>query len=138
MKKTFIILDKSKSGKIDINQLKNAFTTCGLDIKTDELRAILANCAQGGSERINYSSFITAAINKKHLLNKQTLWETFRHIDHDSTGFITIINMERALKRRGKVKKIDEIQDMFKEAGLSFENQINFEDYCKLLEKELD
>jgi calcium-dependent protein kinase len=136
LKKTFTILDKSKAGVIEINQLKDAFQTCKIDIKADELRAILANCSKGGSEKINYSSFIAAAISKKNLLNKDLLWDTFKHLDTDNSGFITMHDMELAMKRTGKTKKPEDIQEMFKEAGLSNDAKISFEDFCILIERE--
>lgn len=139
LKQCFIILDKNKTGSIDINLLKNAFSTSNIEIKTDELKAIFSNCSNGNSnEKINYTSFISAAINKKNLLNKELLWETFKHLDVDCSGFITINDMELALKRTGKIKKEAELEEMFKEVGLSPDAKINFEHFCTILRNSLN
>jgi calcium-dependent protein kinase len=138
LKKAFTILDQNKTGFIDIDQLKSAFDTCNININNDELKIISSNFStKKGNEKINYSTFITAALDKKHLLNKDLMWDIFKHLDSDNSGYITINDIEIALKRTGRIKTIDQIQEMFKEAGLSVDAKITFNDFLALLEREL-
>jgi calcium-dependent protein kinase len=138
LKNAFTILDRDKTGLITFEQLQSAFESNGKKLNDDELRAILSNCTGGYSQRINYSAFITAAIDKKNILDKNTLWETFKHFDTDKSGRINMKDFHIALKRSGKSKKIEDIEEMFKEINLTKDSEITFEDFCKLLEKELD
>jgi len=138
----FNILDKEKTGFISFEQLKSAFDYCKVDIGSDELKAILSNLSLASDksknkERINYSSFITTVIDKKKILNKEMLWEAFKIFDTDQTGQVSIANIDKAFERTGKKKKIGDIQQMFLELGLQLDEFITFEQFCKIVEKDL-
>lgn len=138
LKKTFIILDKNKTGFIDISMIETAFIKNEIDIDSDELKWILSNCANGSTQKINYTRFIAAAIDKRKILKKNILWETFKHFDTDSAGFITFNSFKQALKRTGKNIKDFKVEEMFKEIGLAVDSKITFEDFSRLLKKEFD
>jgi len=137
LKQSFMILDKRKTGFIYIDQLKEAFDDCAVEVKFDELEAIISNSITGQKETLNYTSFIAAAIDKKHLLNKDILWETFKHFDSQNKGYITMLNFQTAFNRTCKTKKYEDFEIIFKEVGLSKDDEITFTEFCKLLEKEM-
>jgi calcium-dependent protein kinase len=131
-------MDEKKTGLLDFDQLQNCIVRCGLNYNNEDLNNILKNCKLSSSEKINYTSFIAAAINKKKLLNKNVLWETFKHFDIDESGIITISGVEKALKRTGKMKSTEKIKEMFKEAGYGQNASINFEEFCSLLKRDIE
>ncbi len=140
LNKAFNILDIDKTGFISFNQLQSAFAYCKVEIGSDELKAILSNLSLGNekyTERINYSSFIATVIDKRKILNKEKLWEAFKIFDTDQTGKVSIANIEKAFERTGKKKKLVEIQEMFLELGLQVDEFITFEQFCKIIEKDL-
>jgi calcium-dependent protein kinase len=137
LKKAFNILDEDKGGFIEYPELKKAFTYCHIDIKDDELQAVLSHCNPKWKERINYTSFIAAALDKKNLIDKDTLWETFKVFDTDQTGSISLVNIEKAIERTGKKKKIGAFEKMFEELGLKSDAKINFEQFCSIIESEM-
>jgi calcium-dependent protein kinase len=137
LKKAFNILDEDRGGFIEFSELKKAFSFCGIDIKDDEIQAVLNHCNPKWKEKINYTSFIAAALDKKNLLNKDVLWETFRVFDTDQTGSISLLNIEKAIERTGKKKKIGAFQKMFEELGLQSDAQISFEEFCSIIENEM-
>lgn len=145
LKKAFNILDKEKTGFISIEQLQSAFDYCKVNIQYDELKAIISNfCENKNSgntklqdQRINYTSFIAAVIDKKKILDKEILWEAFKTFDTEETGHICIANIEKAFERTGKKKKKEELEDMFSELGLKKDDFITFEQFCKIIEKDL-
>lgn len=142
LNKTFNILDHDKTGFIDITQLQKAFEHCKIEIKESELKNILNNCAyykkKGyfADDRINYSAFIAAAIDKKRLITRDVLWEAFKIFDTEEKGFINIYSLEKAIERTGKKKKLDDLKFMFKELGLSMDARISFDDFCQIIEKD--
>ena len=62
---------------------------------------------------INYSEFITAAIQIDEVLSEQQLWTLFKKFDVDNTDFITTENLKTAFQRQGRnrisQREIDEI-----------------------------
>jgi calcium-dependent protein kinase len=141
--KSFNILDKDKTGFLDITQLQKAFEHCKIEIKQEELKSIFNNCSylrykgQDNAEKINYSAFIAAAMDRKKIINSNMLWEVFNNFDTDNLGYISIFNFEKAIERTGKKKSFDEIKLMFKELGLPVDAQITFEEFTQIIEKDL-
>ena len=140
LKEAFTLLDKENTGYIDSNKLEMAFHNLDLPISKEDIKEIMKNCNlnYGFSERVNYSSFIAAAIDKKELFNNEKLLETFKHYDTNETGYLTIDSIEKAFERTGKKKPREEIVKMFEEAGLDETSKVNFEEFKKLLTNNVD
>jgi calcium-dependent protein kinase len=140
LKTAFNIIDSERTGFIDLKGLKNSFEYCKIDIKDDEIdqiwKRLIAN-SKKPMDKINYSSFIAAAMDRKRLINKTLLWEAFKMFDSDQKGYISIFNIEKSIERTGKKKDFNDFELMFKELGLSLDDVINFEDFCKIIEKDL-
>jgi calcium-dependent protein kinase len=141
LNKTFNILDKEKTGSIDYTQLQKAFEHCGMHVKEDEMNNLLQKLSfykgKGLNDRINYTTFIAAAMDKKRLVNKNVLWEVFKTYDVEEKGYISFTSVEKAIERTGKKKSYDDIKYMFKEIGLTIDAQISYEDFCKIIEEDL-
>lgn len=137
LKYHFYILDKKKTGYIHMDQLKQAFSYCEIDIGNDELQALLKSKIddKGTNQILNYTSFIAAAIDERQLLDKEILWETFKHFDVNNTGFITIDDFKVALDRSCKTRSKEFITKMFNEVGLNTDDKIDFDKFCSLLVK---
>ena len=89
------------------------------------------------SDKINYSAFIAAAMDRKRIINRDLLWEVFKNFDTDQNEYISIFSVEKAIDRTGKKKSFDEIASMFKEIGLSVDAQIDFESFCQIIENDI-
>ncbi len=141
LNRSFNILDKDKTGFIDFTQLRKAFEHCGMEVKEEELKTLLHKLSyykgKGLNDRINYTTFIAAAMDKKQIINRDVLWEAFKTYDSDERGYISFTSLEKAIERTGKKKSFDELKFMFKELGLSIDAQISFDDFCKFIEDDL-
>jgi calcium-dependent protein kinase len=133
LKDAFNILDKKKTGRIDIDGLKEAFEYCNISIEADEIKSIFININPKKEQTINYTSFIAAAIDRKTLLTRELLAETFKMFVTDHEGSITVENFEKAIERTGKKKTKQEILAMFEELGLSKDESITFDKFVQIL-----
>ncbi len=141
LNKSFNILDKDKTGFITISETQKAFEHCNIAIREDELRKIFANYSLKSKDgenysKINYTSFIAAAIDKKKLLDKDNLWEVFKTLDTEETGYMSLNSLQKAIERTGKHKSLDDIKYMFKEIGLKTDAKIDFDDFCKIIHED--
>lgn len=136
LKYHFNILDKNKTGFIHMDQLKQAFTYCEIDIGNDELQALLKSKidTKGTNQILNYTSFIAAAIDERQLLDKEILWDTFKHFDTKGIGYITMDDFKLTLDRSCKTRSKEFITKMFREVGLEPDERIDFDRFCSLLE----
>lgn len=140
LKEAFTLLDKENTGYIDSNKLELAFHNLDFAITKEDIQDIMKNCNLnfGVSERVNYTSFIAAAIDKKELFTKELLWETFNHLDTNGTGYLTIDSIVKAFDRTGKKKPHETIVKMFEEIGLNEESKVDFDKFTELLTKNID
>jgi calcium-dependent protein kinase len=137
-KKMFLYMDKNKSGTIDLSswQMNNSVSGNNITITTEN--NISKNMADRClNNQLDYSSFIATSLGKKNSLNKEILHQTFKYLDNQNSGFLNVQSFEKALKRSGKFKKIEDIEEMFVESGLSKDSRLDFEDFCDFIEKYL-
>ncbi len=139
LKQAFTKLDKDNTGYLDSNKLEQAFHNLELPISKDEIQDIMENCNlnYGNSNRVNYTSFIAASIDKKELFSTPILREVFKHLDTNESGFLTREGIIKAFERTGKKKKEDIIIKMFEEVGLDKSSRINFEEFRLLITKNI-
>ena len=78
---------KLKNSKIDYNDLMRTMD-------------------QDGNGVIDYTEFITAAIDKVALLNKKNLVAAFQLIDIDNNGTITIDELKQCFDQHGDRKEV--------------------------------
>jgi calcium-dependent protein kinase len=138
LNKAFNILDKEKTGFISFAQLKSAFDYCKVDIKSDELKAIIENYSHKKKEgKINYSNFIASVVDKKKLISKDLLWETFKNFDVNNSNKVSLENIIKVFERTGKKVKKEDLEKMFEEENLQIEQGFGFDEFCKILENDI-
>ena len=140
LKESFKLLDKENTGYIDKDKLEMAFHNLDLPITKEDIQEIMKNCNlnYGNSERVNYTSFIAAAIDKKELFTDNLLKETFSQLDTFNSGYITKDSLIKAFERTGKKKPPEMINNMFKEIGLNESSQISFDKFKEILTKNIE
>lgn len=140
LKEAFIILDKENTGYLDPEKVEMAYTNSELPLPKEDVLSLMSNCNlnHGNSERVNYTSFIAASINKKELFKPEILKETFNHLDTNDTGFLTIEGILKAFERTGKKKSEDTIIKMFSQIGLVNESKVNFDQFKAILTKDFN
>lgn len=140
LKEAFIMLDKDNTGYLDPEKLEMAYRSSQIAGSQADVQKIMLNCNlnYGNSERVNYTSFIAAALDKKELFKSEILKETFKHLDTNDTGFLTIDGILKAFERTGKKKSEDTIIRMFSEIGLVSESKVNFDQFKAILTKDFN
>lgn len=139
LKKAFEILDKDNTGYIDSDKLELAFHNLDLPITKEEISNIMKNCNlnYGLSNRVNYTSFITAAIDKKELFDNELLWDFFNSFGPNEKKLICMDNIIKGFNRTGKKKPEKDITVMFEEIGISKDSLIDFDKFKSILSKNL-
>lgn len=139
LNEVFKKLDKENTGYIDSDKIEIAFHNLNLPISKEDIKNIMTNCNlnYGNSQRVNYTSFIAAAIDKKELFSNEILWEIFKNLDTNEDGFLTIEGIIKAFERTGKQKKDEVIIKMFNEVGLDKSSRVDFEEFKKLISKDI-
>ena len=133
LKTAFSSLDTTKNGYITANELKVAMRNHGFELASEEIDKIISNCSYIESGKINYSEFLVATLNKKALLNEESMWEAFKFFDVKNCGKINKNDMESALKKAGCEFTSEEFIELIAQAKLESNTDINFENFKIIL-----
>ena len=97
----FRALDTDFSGYISEIELKEGLSRVGLDLRHEEIKNLISTIDKAGNGKIDYSEFLMAAIDRKHLLDRELMWMVFQTFDIDNSGYISVSNLTEVLKRAG-------------------------------------
>lgn len=83
---------------------------------------------------IDYTEFLTAAVNKYHLLSKDNLKTAFNMIDTDGSGYITIDELKVAFDiNQGNEDKI--YKQIMNEVDKNHDGLISFSEFSEVMSK---
>jgi EF-hand domain pair len=85
-----------------------------------------------GSGRIRYTEFLAATIEAQGAISEQRLAEAFDRLDSDDSGYISADNLAEIL---GDDFPREEIDEIFREVGVSKDNQISYAEFLALWEQ---
>lgn len=92
MERTFFSLDKNQDGLLSPQEIYNGlYTALGAWTEwSEEYQETMSKLDTNGDGKIDYSEFITAAVNRAQILSKQNLDTTFKIFDSDGNGMISV------------------------------------------------
>lgn len=92
LRKIFIQLDESNDGQLSVDEIYNGLVKVLGQVKGNKKKyqLLIEQLDSNGNGVIDYSEFLTAAINKTKLLSTQNLEKAFKMFDTDNSGTISI------------------------------------------------
>ena len=130
LKKLFIKLDTSKDGFIQVEELRDGMKEL-LKYLQDDVSAyneLMEGLDQDGNGVIDYSEFITGAIDKQAMLQKGNLKNAFDLIDSDNSGAITINELKNAFDSN-ETKDESLWKEIMLEVDKNRDNKITFDEF---------
>lgn len=113
------MVDVDHTGLLDAEELMNGIKAAGIEIKPEEVDAIIESVNFKGNGEINYSEFIAATISVKEILTVERLYALFKEFDHEDIEVLTSHNIKGAMKRMGKDITNEDIEIMLNEHHVS-------------------
>mmetsp|Transcript_15070 Transcript_15070/g.12786 ORF Transcript_15070/g.12786 Transcript_15070/m.12786 type:complete len:221 (+) Transcript_15070:1006-1668(+) len=137
LRQSFRYFDRDNTGYISVEELKEAMEELGHKMTKHELDTIIGQLKLDKNRKmLNYSEFLSALIDQKHLSTKERLWMAFRHFDVDDSGYITADNINEAMIRSGRRIPEEEIQRMIKEFDITKDGKISFNEFLNIMKPE--
>ena len=136
LKNLFIQLDKSKDGTLSMEEIRD-----GMDLVLGKMPGskakyedLMRSLDKDGNGVIDYTEFITGAIDKAVMLSKLNLQAAFKLIDRDNSGMITLDEL-KAVFGGGHGDDKDESLwiEIMSEVDKNNDNQISFDEFTDVM-----
>lgn len=130
------MFDTDGSGTIDAKELKVAMRALGFEPNKDEIKKMIADIDKDGNGTIDFEEFLammTAKMGERD--SREEIMKAFRLFDDDETGKISFKNLKRVAKELGENMTDDELQEMIDEADRDGDNEVNEEEFFRIMKK---
>ncbi|MBA0695178.1 hypothetical protein Goari_005410 [Gossypium aridum] len=111
LKAMFKNIDTDESGSITYEELKEGLARLGSKLTEAEVKQLMEAADVDGNGTIDYIEFISATMHRYRLERDEDLYKAFQYFDKDNSGFITMDELEAAMKdyRMGDEASIKQI-----------------------------
>ncbi|CAL9079391.1 unnamed protein product [Musa textilis] len=138
LKEMFKSMDTDNSGTITFEELKAGLPklgNLGIKISESDIRQLMEAADVDGNESIDYIEFITATMHMNRMEREDHLYKAFESFDKDKSGYITVEELEQALKKynMGDEKTIKEI---LAEVDIDKDGRINYDEFVTMMRKD--
>ncbi|XP_035715989.1 calmodulin-A-like [Folsomia candida] len=133
-KESFGIFDKNGDGTISTKELGMVMRSMGKFPSAAELEQMINEVDGDGSGTIDFQEFLSMMKhNQGSRDEKMEVHESFRAIDKNGDGFITVGELRQVMANIGENASYEEIQEMVKVADLDGNGKVNFDEYFAVL-----
>jgi len=136
----FCSMDKDNNGELTLDELKDGCREMGI-LDTKDIGALFESIDADHSGTVSYSEFLAATMDAKQFMKREVYWEAFRVFDLDQNGRITTSEFEQIMQNDGADLNLPagtsakEIAAMFKEADADGDGEIDFQEFCQMMDK---
>lgn len=96
---SFNTLDKEGDGSLGYEEFREGLAAAGVRNIPEDLADIIMDMDSDGSGKIEYTEFLAATVDKKHL-TEENVWNAFRCFDQNGDGKISQTEVYRVLNAR--------------------------------------
>ncbi|KAI3468666.1 hypothetical protein Pfo_025329 [Paulownia fortunei] len=134
LKEMFKSMDTDNSGTVTFEELKAGLSKLGTKLSESEVRQLMEAADVDGNGTIDYIEFITATMHMNRMERENRLYKAFEYFDKDRSGYITMEELEHALKEynMGDAKTIKEI---LAEVDTDHDGKINYDEFVAMMRK---
>ena len=129
LKEMFYEMDVNKDGTLTLGEIKNCLIKLNLEknINNEEIISLFKGIDTNKSRRIEYTEFISAAIEKKEFLKEEKLLDLFKALDKDGSGKISKSDIKKVLNN----EDIDEndLNQFIVKFDLNGDGEIDYDEF---------
>ena len=137
VKEVFRKITAKSSGDLTFDDLKDAFDETGIEGATEHIDELKKWLDLDKDDKIKYTEFLVATVNKNEALTDANIKFAFHHFDTNNDGFITKDNLVEAFHREGKGLTQEEIEEMLAHTDISNPGKISIEEFTTLIKMDI-
>jgi len=132
LKQMFKGMDSDNSGTITLEELKHGLSKQGTKLTESEVKQLMEAADADGNGTIDYEEFITATMHLNRMDKEDHLYTAFTYFDKDNSGYITIEELEHALREYGMNDDRD-IKEVISEVDSDHDGRINYDEFVAMM-----
>ncbi|EOA16344.1 hypothetical protein CARUB_v10004493mg [Capsella rubella] len=132
LKTMFANMDTDKSGTITYEELKTGLAKLGSKLTEAEVKQLMEAADVDGNGTIDYIEFISATMHRYRFDRDEHVSKAFQYFDKDNSGFITMDELESAMKEYGMGDEAS-IKEVIAEVDTDNDGRINYEEFCAMM-----
>lgn len=128
---SFKLFDKDGDGCISASELEEVMTSLGISKSKKDIQEFIETYDSDGNGTIELPEFLKFIQQSSRSENEMR--DAFRVFDKDGNGFITAQELKQVMTSLGERLTDEEIDEMVREADVDGDNQVNYEEFVKLM-----
>ncbi|PSR90130.1 Calcium-dependent protein kinase [Actinidia chinensis var. chinensis] len=134
LKQMFKGMDTDNSGTITLEELKQGLAKQGTKLSEYEVKQLMEAADADGNGTIDYDEFITATMHLNRMDREEHLYTAFQYLDKDHSGYITIEELQQALREFGMNDERD-IKEIISEVDADNDGRIDYDEFVAMMRK---
>jgi len=126
------ILDVNGDGTVTFYELKSALDRLGRPDIIDDLVPALESMDVNGDERLNYTEFLAATVDKQHFHSEEACWAAFQAFDRDGNGVIDLHELTVALGLEQEAD-LELVKETLSKVDRDGNGDIDFEEFKRMM-----
>lgn len=134
LKQMFKGMDTDNSGTITLEELKQGLSKQGTKLSEYEVKQLMEAADADGNGTIDYDEFITATMHLNRMDREEHIYTAFQFFDKDHSGYITIEELEQALREFGMNDNKD-VKETITEVDTDHDGRVNYDEFVAMMRK---
>ena len=135
LKDIFNEMDTNKDGILTFDEIKNCLIKLNSEknVKNDDIISLFKGLDTNKSRKIEYTEFISAAIEKNEYLKQEKLLDVFKTLDKDKNGKISKSDIKKVLNNEDIDE--EELNKFIKKFDLNGDGEIDYDEFIANMSK---
>uniref|UniRef100_A0A5B7AXG8 non-specific serine/threonine protein kinase n=1 Tax=Davidia involucrata TaxID=16924 RepID=A0A5B7AXG8_DAVIN len=138
IKEAFEMMDTSKRGKINLEELRNGLQKLGHQIPDAELQILMEAANIDGDGTLNYGEFVAVSVHLRRMANDEHLRKAFAFFDRNQSGYIEIEELRDALSDEDDANSEEVIKAIMHDVDTDKDGRISFEEFAAMMKAGTD
>jgi len=138
LREQFQAMDANGDGMLSVQELTEGMKKSGLKDIPADLKQLIKEIDSDQSGQIDYTEFLSAALDKKHYIQRDVCWSAFCKFDRNGDGKLSKGELKLVLESEGlgSIKNNKELEDLIKLVDKDGNGEIDFEEFMQMMKSD--